>query len=78
MKKSYFAFLNNHKYVSTESFLIEHGITDEKFFSMCKEPVRLIYELYHEFGDKVTFETGRLTGVPGIYFFLFPPFFFLS
>eukprot|EP00111_Clytia_hemisphaerica_P002309 TCONS_00006511-protein len=67
LKKSYYAFVSNHRLVSTESFLIEHGVTDEKFFAMCKEPIRLIYELYYEFGDKVTFETGRLTGVPDIH-----------
>ena len=54
--------------------MIEHGVTDEKFFAMCKEPIRLIYELYYEFGDKVTFETGRLTGVPGNSEFMYPVF----
>jgi len=70
LKKSYIAFYNNYKYVSTESFLIEHGIADDKFFALCKDPIKLIYELYYEYGDKVTFETGRLTGVPGKYLYL--------
>lgn len=70
MKKSYPRVLELWKYYSVESFLMEYGITDGRFFMLCKEPSELVIKLYEEYGDKATFETGRFTGVPGWLFYL--------
>ena len=64
-QNTYHRFNEVYKRVSTEAALIEHGITDEKFFLLCNQPTKLIIDLYEEYGDKVRFETGKLTGAPG-------------
>ena len=66
-EKSFKRFLDVYKRASIENALLEHGISDEKFFLLCNQPVKLIIELYEEFGDKVRFETGKLSGAPGMF-----------
>lgn len=67
-EKSFKRFLDVYKRASIENALLEYGIGDEKFFLLCNQPVKLIIELYEEFGDKVRFETGKLSGAPGMLF----------
>jgi len=60
-------FLDLYKRSSIENALLEHGINDEKLFMLCHQPAKLIIELYEEYGDKVKFETGKLSGAPEIH-----------
>ena len=60
-------FISMYKRVSIEGALIEHGITDEKFFMVSSDAAKLVMMLYEEYGDKAKFETGRLVGAPGMF-----------
>ncbi|XP_065660662.1 kinetochore-associated protein 1 isoform X2 [Hydra vulgaris] len=66
-KKAQQKFIGMYKRVSIEGALIEHGITDEKFFMVSSDAAKLVMMLYEEYGDKAKFETGKLVGAPEIY-----------
>ena len=61
----YQKFSEWYKRASYEAVLMEFGVVDKKYFRLCNGAAKLIIQLYEDYGDKVMFETGRLTGAPG-------------
>ena len=63
----YTKFLDVYKRASCEAALLEFGVTDKAYHSLCNSRTQLIIKLYEDYGDKMRFETGKLTGAPDIH-----------